>query len=62
MPSIFTSIKFFNRPIRAVAAYLKVVRRMNTSSGDGIREGEHERETPPLVRGVGVSPKKILNF
>ena len=47
---------------RAVAAYLKVVRRRKTSSADGTRGGEHERGTPPLVRGLGVSPKKFLIF
>ena len=42
---------------RAVAAYLKVVRRRKSSSVDGTRVGggggEHERGSPPLVRGIG---------
>ena len=36
--------------IRAVVAYLKVVRRRKSSSADGTRRGEQERGTPPLVR------------
>ena len=49
---------------RAVAAYLKVVRRRKRSSAEGTRGGECERGMiPPLVRGVwGASPEKFLNF
>ena len=49
---------------RAVAAYLKVVRRRKPSSADGTRGGEHERGIiSPLVRGFGgPSPRKFLNF
>ena len=44
---------------RAVAAYLKVVRRRKSSSADGTRGGELERGTPPpLVRGVRGSPPR----
>ena len=48
---------------RAVAAYLKVVRRRKPSSDEGTRGGEHERGIiSPLVRGVwGTSPEKILS-
>ena len=44
---------------RAVAAYLKVVRRRKSSSADGMRGGEHERGTPPLVRGL---PREKFDF
>ena len=49
---------------RAVAAYLKVVRRRKSSSADGTRGGEHERGIiSPLVRGVwGAFPEKIFEF
>ena len=46
---------------RAVAAYLKVVRRRKSWSAEGTRGGEHERGIIlPLVRGA--SPRIILNF
>ena len=48
--------------LRAVAAYLKVVRRRKSPITDDTRGGEHERGTPPLVMGLGVSTEKILNF
>ena len=45
---------------RAVVAYVKVVRRRKSSSGDGTRGGEHERGSPPLVMGVrGLSPENF---
>ena len=49
---------------RAVAAYLKVVRRRKPSSAEGTRGGEHKRGIiPPLVRGVwGPPPRKFSNF
>ena len=48
---------------RAVAAYLKVVRRRKSSSADGTRGGEHERVTLPLVRGVeGGLPQENFEF
>ena len=45
---------------RAVAAYLKVVRRRKSSRCEGTRAGEHERVIiPPLVRGgVGGLPRE----
>ena len=66
------------RVIRAVAAYLKVVRRRKPSSAEGTRGGRaREGMIPPLVRGVwgassddsplfrgvwGASPEKIFKF
>ena len=49
---------------RAVAAYLKVVRRRKRSSAEGTRGGEHERGVIPLSLGVfwGLPPRKVLNF
>ena len=41
--------------VRAVAAYLKVVRRMKPSSAEGTRG---ERTSPPLVRGVWEPPPR----
>ena len=50
--------------LRAVAAYLKVVRRRRPSSAEGTRGGEHKRGIiPPLFRGVwGPPPRIFLNF
>ena len=48
----------FNVCGRAVAAYLKVVRRRKSSSADGTSRGEHERVIFPLVRGVRGSPPR----
>ena len=49
---------------RAVAAYLKVVRRRKSSSAEATRWGRaREGDIPPLVRGVcGASPEKIFEF
>ena len=47
---------------KAVAAYLKVVRRRKASSADGTRGGEHERVTPPLVGGLGGLPQENFEF
>ena len=47
---------------RAVAAYLKVVRRRKSSSADGTSGGEHERVTLPLVRGVRGLPQENFEF
>ena len=49
---------------RAVAAYLKVVRRKKSSSAEGTKGGEHERGImPPLVRGgLGASPENFFEF
>ena len=53
----------FNGPHdRAVAAYLKVVRRRKSSSADGTRGWRYERGLPLSLGGLGVSPEKILNF
>ena len=46
--------------LKAVAAYLKVVRRRTSSSADGTRGGEHERGTPPHLRGS--PPRKFWFF
>ena len=47
---------------RAVAAYLKVVRRRKSSSADDTR-GERARErTPPLFRGVRGLPRENFEF
>ena len=44
---------------RAVAAYLKVVRRRKPSSAEGTRRGStRERYYSPLVRGFGGSPRE----
>ena len=53
---------FFCLVFRAVAAYLKVVRRKKPSSAEGMRGGEYERGiSPPLVRGVlGASPRDFF--
>ena len=54
---------------RAVAAYLKVVRRRKLSSAEGTRGGEHEGEGDysiiPLLLGgggLGASPEEIFEF
>ena len=47
---------------RAVAAYLKVVRRRKSSSADGTSGGEHERVTLPLVRRVRGLPQENFEF
>ena len=39
-----------------------MVRRRKSSSADGTRGGEHERGTPPHVRGVRGSPPPPRNF
>ena len=46
---------------RAVAAYLKVVRRRKSSSADGSRGGEHERG-PLLSGGLGGLPRENCEF
>ena len=50
--------------IRAVAAYLKVVRRRKSLSAEGTRGAEHERGLFPLALGGfgGPPPGKFLNF
>ena len=62
----FTNSSQFNTSqlyVRAVAAYLKVVRRWKSSSTDGTRErGEHEMGTPPLIRGVRGLPREKFEF
>ena len=53
-------------PSRAVAAYLKVVRRRKPLTAEGTRGGEHERGIiTPLVRGGGGGwglPREIFEF
>ena len=39
-----------------------MVRRRKASSADGTRGGEHERGTPPLVRGLGGLPRENFEF
>ena len=61
------SLSFLTRPCggyRAVAAFLKVVRRRKPSSAEGTRGGRaREGDYSPLVRGFGgPPPRKVLNF
>ena len=39
-----------------------MVRWRKSSSADGTRGGEHERGTPPLVRGLGGLPRENFEF
>ena len=58
------SSKSLTGSCRAVAAYLKVVRRRKPSSAEGTRGGEHEMGIIPLSLGGvwGPPPRKVLNF
>ena len=59
---LFFLLLLFNVCGRAVAAYLKVVRRRESSSADGTSGGEHVRVTVPLVRGLGGLPQENFEF
>ena len=50
--------EFYDIYNRAVAAYLKVVRRREPSSAEDTRGGEHERG----IRPFGGLPEKIFEF